>query len=152
MELKYLASYLPYHLKGVTGDHEIVICGLNINHQYIQNICNDNTVRFDQIKPLLLPLSALTEPMEDGSVPIVELAKLAFPNHIWYLNRMGTHAVCDTGRLVFEFDDAYNIFLLDDSANMIDHIKLFEYLFANHFDVYDLIPTGLAIDKRTIKP
>lgn len=127
-----------------------------------------------EIKPILLPLSALAEPMEDGSVPIMELAKInGFTPQNYSIELQNDTIVLYgeqfshpeerlTARFFFELDvDNCNmdkgIEFKDNAVESIfsplrEQLKSFEYLFANHFDVYGLIPSGLAIDKRTIKP
>lgn len=62
IELKHLAPYLPYGLKimyAVTGGiYEV--CGLNRYSDKILNVSNDETFPYEDIKPLLIPLSDLT--------------------------------------------------------------------------------------------
>lgn len=122
-------------------------------------------------KPLLLPLSALIEPMEDGSVPIVELAKIAGLKSSEYTTEEqdGTLVVFgkeiiypgsnNAAKFFFEMetDNCYmdkGIEFLDpyryDFSPLNNQIQLFEYLYSIHADINGLIESGLAIDKRTI--
>lgn len=155
LELKHLCGYLPHKLKIKRGERILVINtgqGSSIYWVGISAVLKwFNSEMVSKPIPLLLPLSALTEPMEDGSVPIVELAKIMYPNHNeWRLSSGGNYAVIRNGYMTFEYDGGNNCFLLNNSGIM-DQMKCYEYLFAHHFDIYDLIGAGLAIDKRTIK-
>lgn len=174
LELKHLAPYLPYGLKGMDEETEEIfnICGCDFSENEL--LINDNIdgsvehYRIDLIIPLLFPLSALTEPMEDGTIPIVGLAKIA-TKHIWGelidFEKAELLSESESAGLIVYYDKTERIsFTADfdcnrkdftlysdgDELNM-DKLQLFEYLFQNHFDVFGLIDSGLAIDKRTIK-
>jgi len=87
LELKHIAGYLPYGLKVYdeeSGDIEL-LTGLNT----FSIVNNKPTLNFDpkyinassffyieQYKPILRPMSDLIKPLEDGKIPIVELAKI----------------------------------------------------------------------------
>lgn len=114
----------------------------------------------------LLPISAITEPLEDGSVPIVELAKMAF-GEIDVLDttqKDGLYAVKFTDEeddtTVFSYNtnvcsfqaDYMNMEELERRITIVPRqLQLFEYLYSKHFDIHGLIHAGLAIDKRIIK-
>jgi len=120
-----------------------------------------------EIKPILLPLSALTEPIEDGIVPIVELAKMAEMLEPISFDKMEDHVRLQRGVtakdrfnhqwLMFDFKHGFSMWHKphnepDHRPTLLDNqLQLFEYLFANHFDVYGLLDANLAIDKRTLK-
>ena len=78
LELKHLCGYLPYDLVVETNRGTRYYLGVfsNMRGSGIETT-EISTVLEMQYKPLLLPISALTEPLEDGSVPIVELAKIS---------------------------------------------------------------------------
>lgn len=129
IELKHIAPYLPYKLQWYReGFPTIEQTDFNTNADYQKK----------DLKPCLLPLSALTEPLPDGSVPIVELLKPNINIVPKYLRWVGN-------TILFG-----NILLLN-VENLCLQQSQFEYLYANHFDIYNLIEAGLAIDKRTIK-
>lgn len=108
--------------------------------------------------PCFLPLSALTEPLADGSIPIVELAKMAYPKN-------GKDAIIEDGECyvapkhdyIFGFDSVNNSFYCNwyDNTDCFipNQLALFEYLYANHFWLGDqsLFETCEIIDKRTLK-
>lgn len=104
----------------------------------------------EDITLVLLPMSALTEPLEDGTIPIVELAKIANPGLNWRLSvdraiSDGFNFGIDSGSF-WLYDYIY-----DRNLTIFNQLSLFQYLFKHHFDPLDLIGKGLAIDKRTIK-
>jgi len=161
LELKHLKNYLGTGLKGVIADDGIVreLHGLyKYTLQVIPSKHGFTHCVHEYFKPLLLPLSALIEPMEDGSVPIVDLAKMLYSEISW----TGKFKLVDN-EVHFDSYESFNLFWYDYESKEFmvrmyetdsfpeNQLQLFEYLFANHFDVYGLIPAGLAIDKRTIK-
>lgn len=108
-----------------------------------------------QIKPLLLPMCSLYTEMEDGTVHIVELAKIAFPKKKFELTRSG----CWCGAEKFLYSEVVNSFrtlhedggCFSQGSEIIYQLDLFAYLFSHHFDVWNLIGQNLAIDKTKIK-
>lgn len=112
--------------------------------------------------PCFIPLSALTEPLPDGSIPIVEIIKTQVNRNSGY----SFNEVCD-----IEFHEKV------DWSCGLDHFTLpciwwkmngygyeivlgkmcpmwiTEYLYTNHFWLGDqsLFETGEIIDKRTLK-
>lgn len=169
LELKHLAPYLPYGLK---VQHESIdedvteIC--NIESISLDCITFDNgcDFYFDDseydnpiIKPLLLPMSSVYTEMEDGTVPIVELAKIEHPCSIYHILRNKVVEVAGDNQnsmsFKYDLDDNYFInsnFDCDDEYYPIMYqLDLFTYLFSHHFDVFSLIPQNLALDKTKIK-
>ena len=106
------------------------------------------------IKPILRPMSDLYREV-DGKIGIVELAKIAFPKKKFEISRSG----CWCGAEKFMYDKATNSFItlyedggcFSPGSEVIYQLDLFECLFENHYDVYDLIGQNLAIDKNTVK-
>ncbi len=158
--ITHLAPYLPYGLKwkfdGEDFTHDIV--GLDITNRGVKLVSPYNDYGDCEIssgKPLLLPMSSLYTEMEDGTVPIVELAKIAFPKNKFELNRSG----CWFGAEKFIYSEATNSFrtlhedggCFSQGSEVINQLTLFTYLFPHHFDVYNLIPQNLAIDKTKYK-
>lgn len=163
LEPKHIIAYLDHKLMVGYEGYVKEVHGFMDEEVYLDynGIGTDMSGKeLDEIKPLLLPLSALTEPLEDGSVPIVELAKAAWTNNEPLINKY----FISNDILKYKFDGDEYYFSFDKSCGfsfcrMTPHqtfmpinnqIKLFEYLFANHFDIYGLIDAGLAIDKRTL--
>lgn len=156
LELKHLCGYLPYGLNFIIESG--LIFKLRATH-----IFNNHTGIYKglekQAKLLLLPLSALTEPLEDGTVPIVELAKIAGLNFIKIDSIQITNGWI---QILSQPKDSFYRFVYDSKTmgfryyidgnlyHLSNQLQLFEYLYLKHFDIYGLIDAGLAIDKRTV--
>lgn len=179
LELKYLAPYLPYGLKvqtswsidGFGGLCTSKVVGLyrdelllephTILHKHIPyRISIDRTSLDDpDTKPILLPMSSLYTEMEDGTVPIVELAKIEHSCSVYHILRNKVVEVAgdnqDSMSFKYDLDDNYFInsnFDCDyEYYPIMYQLDLFTYLFSNHFDVWNLIDKGLALDKTKIK-
>lgn len=150
---------------------------IGIQRRGLKTFCNGH-----DFKPIMLPLSAITEPLPDGSIPIVELAKIEAGNfdgdkfivgeigkYRYFTNRAAFNndahiCIYKTGLgrtkqiLNYNSGNGFNSYYCfrDDMADvelrvLNNQLQLFEYLYANHFDVYGFIDAGLAIDKRTVK-
>jgi hypothetical protein len=122
LELKHLAAYLPYNLKGIY--HESIIT-LSLN-----GFSSSTEIGYDislflkcEIKPILRPLSDLDKEItHDGETFNPKfIIDMAFPSE-----RMGLNPATWSHRVV---------------------TKLQEW----HFDVFGLIEKGLAININTLK-
>lgn len=83
LELKHIAPYLPYGLRIAKGlaTYRDIYSKIDISRQFndSEGLEWDTVQRLlfeESWKPLLLPMSSLYTEMEDGKVPIVELAKM----------------------------------------------------------------------------
>lgn len=153
IELRHLVGYLPGDM-AFEDKGRIYVLTADVLARRLKT----NTLKF--IKPLLLPLSALTEPLPDGTIPIVELAKIAGANirSIKDSSFQKTHNKClfvydekeyaASESLGFDFKKTSFIGSLARTANQL---QLFEYLYSIHADIYGLIDAGLALDKRNFK-
>lgn len=151
LELKDIACYFPYDLKVQNKEYKIgKVIGIdstNIVKVEYRQFTFSETI-FD-IKPILHPMSDLYQEI-NGVIPILELAEIAFPKKKFLLSRTG----CWCGAEKFMFDKAVKAFrTLHESGGalykgdeIINQLDLFNYLFSHHFDVYNLIGQGLAID------
>jgi hypothetical protein len=139
LELKHLAPYLPYQLKVKWGKSNEV-------SQLTPSNFPNNWYVSGSIKPILYPLSDLTKEIEhngDKFIPMQQLSEMTFD----YLDSQDAS------------NDYYYIY---SSANGDHWMKLTHddiwaqpsfvimQLFEWHFDVFGLIPSGLAIDINTI--
>lgn len=150
LELKHLCGYLPHGLEVFNENSSskgVILRNLSLDTpQWV----------LDGIKPLLLPLSALTEPLPDGTVPIVELAKIAgFEDFEVLQVKEGSTAYIATISdnftfMVLKSNCDFAICAGNEITFIPNQLPLFEYLYSIHADIYGLIPAGLAIDK-TIK-
>lgn len=131
LELKYIAPYLPYGLKGIITYHadNKEICTLGVKCD-INNVCDiyDFLNSSYDLKPILRPLSDLTKEIEvngEKFVPILEMERIFKINPLW--------EGWDFKHIAVELP-----------------IEIWNKLFEWHFDVFGLIPQGLAIDINTL--
>ena len=152
LELKHLAAYLPYGLKilvpedikGIdTGFFDIEwdndncissgvyeVTGINYENSFLPDcvMFRNGYLQIENCKPILRPLSDLTEEIEVGGERFV-------PNLHPYFKYL-IHCELD----IFLRDIPY-------SLDYRQYSKLTEW----HFDIYGLIEQGLAIDINTLK-
>lgn len=156
LELKHLAAY-DYRCKLKIKDDDGVffedyIKTVNIKHETIEinegwTFDFSNGEHWGIVFPLLRPLSNLTKEIEiDGKkfVPIVELAKLAYPDLAWEFDRTRAISEWNSERAYFFFNK--NSFFACFFNNSIpNQLVLFQKLFEWHFDIFGLIDQGLAL-------
>lgn len=113
-------------------------------------------------KPLLHSIDKLTQPiLESGLIPIVELAKMFYPN--FELKKVYSNAtayICDEFLGFFGYNYKIQSFVCKKYTSManngemkdvsINQIELFEKLKEWHFNIYDL-PEEMYIEKSTFK-
>jgi len=97
----------------------------------------------DEIKPIVRHPSDLIKPITQANynggepfVPIVELAKIVSPHYDWHLHQSGKYATVKDiygNDFNFEYDEAYNLFLRENTADSIDQLQLFQLLWKWHF-------------------
>ena len=150
LEIKHLAPYLPY---GLRIEHPTMMSGnrkisemRNLGQTSIE-ISHRIYVQISSCKPLLRPLSDLTKEIEINGkkfVPIVELAKLAYPDLVWEFDRTRAISEWNNERAYFFFNknSFFACFFNNSIPNQLD---LFQKLFEWNFDVFGLINQGLAI-------
>ncbi|MBS5907844.1 MAG: hypothetical protein KIC84_11525 [Dysgonomonas mossii] len=164
LNITHLQHYLAY---GLRVQYEDKIYKLTGSFEKACSIEKGNTTcvpLITEIKPLLLPLSALYEEI-DGEIGIVELAKIcgieielnhAYEGHVFADT---TQALYREEDWIFMFKDGeIGMFSFDDRFSgkeeciiNLTSLSIFAYLFSHHYDVYDLCSKGLAIDKRSVK-
>jgi hypothetical protein len=134
LELKHLAPYLPYGLKMINtkpGRQAYnIITKTTLKKIEIMDFENCYFLWFLNRKPILRPLSDLTKEIEINGEKFVPINQFYREER----NLLEKELSVTNGNLICEFL-SYKIM-----------IKLFEW----HFDVFGLIPTGLAIDINTI--
>src|SRR6478736_9984112 len=132
LELKHLAGYLPYGLKGISTEENLgieIVKGYSI---YGKNdtIClatNVDDIDLELFKPILRPLSDLTKEIEVNGEKFVPLDEL-WKYHNFSAMRWGD----------IETDPTRYPYTIVE--------KLLEW----HFDIHGLIEKGLAIDINTL--
>ena len=127
-----LCSRLPYFTKVQIKNEIVVLNSICDDDGYHFNFISDDRegVNIEEIKPYLLPLSSITE----------EQAKELF-------NKFDL--VCpSTEEDYIKINECTGItFFLSQGFDVETHLyKLIDWLLKNHFDIYGLIPMGLAID------
>jgi len=171
LTLEHLAPYLLYGLKAkmeIFGDNETIveIVGLNFNEVELLGIRKTVTEWFDyeNIKPLLRPLSDLTKEITHNGEKFVPMEKLCND----FCNRTPCNTEFGTSKILMHADNGGGLKwwfvyhrnkmtfeLSDDNREMSNHTipqyEMFQKLFEWHFDVFGLIDKGLAIDLNTIK-
>jgi len=127
LQLKHLASYLPYELKGYYLDSEVLGTVVKLETYRVSGrTVYGNKVpigdRISYFKPILRPLSDLTKEIEHNGERFI-------PND----------RVC-----YWENKELAKTNILDMPYKWI--LRLFEW----HFDIFDLIGHNLAIDINTL--
>ena len=162
---EFIAMSLPFNLRGRNTDAGDVIGQEWMGIKKIIGMHSDSiiqatnsfpyciTYHINKILPIVRPMTGLTVEITNNCetfVPIVELAKIMYPNHEWKLSASGNYAVVGNGYCTFEYDGGYDCFLMNNSAQMpqlVCLLKLVEW----HFDVAELIDKKEAIDCNSIK-
>lgn len=154
-KLEAFSPYLPYGVHYITnnGDNfELISIDVGVE---VANVRRNGQFYIDEIKPILRPISDLTKPCLEGfKVPIVELAKIAYPDEEWSLD---AHNNCVGAKDKYIFAYEYNeySFTLDtitDYAAPLSQLQLFQQLYKWHFWLGDQSEFGKSIiDINTIK-
>ena len=162
LELKHLAPYLPYELQMayIVRDEIVEIGSLDKVFIYIDATykirygINNNDVEHEwMFKPFLRSLSSMTkeEAYEFGILLMGEVDMEDKEIGIGEMRLMG--ATYPTIVYKDKEDEEYSITIqfssIGISVSGMDLIpyKAYEWLFKNHFDVFNLIDKGLAIAK-----
>ena len=174
LELKHLAPYLPYGLKLYTkgSGNEYIRTLAGLSDKGVSVYSKTDPVASDQkinlYKPILKPISNL-----DGG-QLIELFEIAYKQvyktvdetlnnfhfHGWDDDNFGLVVNDDTftygfsmdfeGQQDFRFSYKHINAEYPNSMLMINKLELFEKLIEWHFDVFNLIGLGLAIDATTL--
>lgn len=124
LEIKHLAPYLPYGVQVTCTDlPNLSIYGVNTISEKILNIIGDSTVPINKLKLKLYPLTNL----ESDITKRIRRDQLS--PYFWECYDM------DGGIVAAVLSCPY---------------KDCELLLSEHFDIFGLIPAGLAIDINTI--
>ena len=171
LELKHLAPYLSYGLKGIYNRaYNPETCSI-IGVVFTKNP-NDTRVRIKKdrvgysesvfigsIKPILHPLSDLTKEIEHNGekfVPIIRLLELKYSKHVNEHDVSSADRETKTSqypslcRAWFRFTAPKDIIVHID-AILQEPYNIMQKLFEWKIDVFNLIPSGLAISYNDIK-
>lgn len=165
MELKHLAGYLPYRLKGNYELSDVVPINKFELREKLLTIDNiDFFLKY--AKPILRPLSDLTKEIEvngEKFVPLKKIGKIYEPDGDFEDGAFGWDAF--TGGddyqdyyYAIEKDLTYSIYCgspNDSFSYVIEnnplHYDSVQLLLEWHFDIYGLIEKDLVIDINTLK-
>jgi hypothetical protein len=136
--MRDIKDYLHLYLgcEAMHGDRKIVVCGLNINSYYIQNILNEDTLRISDIKPILRPLSDMTD------YEAIEIYNKQWPN----MNDKESWV-----KALFIKDICCGGYYVEGKVAILDTMMVVKECLSRGFDLFNLIPEGLAIDSTTLK-
>jgi hypothetical protein len=167
LELKHLSGYLPYQLNVLTNSiiremvYDLSKDVTGSKHTSIANILNGIGH-----KPILRPLSDLTKEIEVGGdkfVPLYKLCKMqgfSMSNNWEYSfnTEFNIVAMMKSEDWIFRYMNTEKSFWLNGISDFNKkhqksqkQLQMFEKLYEWHFDIYNLIPNNLAIDKNTLK-
>ena len=149
LEINHLAPYLPYGLKAEIIDYKSDYVGRKYDeiigiHQWSKNkdwcLLTDGGSKpsLEKIKPILRPLSALETNMEDGH-EYIELLNAMYGDSVTDFNFIGNRLIEHTSK------DKGVTFDRIEYTNRTMPYYIMEFLFQHHFDIFELIPQGLAI-------
>jgi hypothetical protein len=132
LTINELKGYLGTGLKIMENDDDGIFEMLGIYD--FEEICTDGgDIPFTNFKPLLYPLSSLTEYREDlGFVPIERLLQ---------------EYCFDTKKMSKEEILSYSVSLIEIDISYKTALRLHEW----HIDVHNLIDRNLAINIKTLK-
>jgi len=152
---KDIAIYLPYDLKWSN-----IKSGRIINMEYCymvdETICivDKKGIKYMEdiwpILPVLYPISCLTEPTklegyDEPVIPLVELAKIAFPSVNWQFNSNIENAT--NGEFYFGYNEDF--YCSDGSGLATLHLQnqwqLFQFMAQHKIDFQGLIEQDLAV-------
>lgn len=146
LELKYLAPYLPYELKGVSqhGTQYLLNTFSDMKGGGIESRTIDMWLS-NGIRPILYPLSFLTKEIVHNCTTFIPVE---------------TFEIGDDESYGPEFDHG-NVKLIEDLKTLATYdchndIHYLPYVVVQmllewHFDIYNLIGRGLAVDKTSIR-
>ena len=116
LELKHLASYLPYKLKGIHTQFcfNKVIHTLESIYTYGDVLTDFDEFSMEYFKPILKPIS--------------DLEKDNFFINLYFIS-----------------NDTFEGFSVKRKNECYTRLNEINYLFENHYDVFNLIPNDLAV-------
>jgi hypothetical protein len=136
LELKHLAPYLPYGLKLVPDNYRSMGSGYGYYHREL-DIDALYRCNIEDLKPILRPMSDFDK------------MGLLGDDHYSYMSKLNKEVI---GEWFVDRDLDFEIDSHNDTSYFPANTayNLYEFLFEHHFDVFGLIPAGLAVDINTI--
>ena len=126
--IKDLCARLPYGVKVLFENEVFSIDYISATYEEIKLDIPDNyTLDISNVKPYLFPLSSMT------GEQLFDVQEIIGKNEI-------------------EIEDGF-LHIINSDRNTITYLEIlavFEWFYKNHFDIYGLIPMGLAIDATNL--
>ena len=126
--IKDLCARLPYGVKVLFENKVFSIDYISAKYEEIKLDIPDNyTLDISNVKPYLFPLSSMTRKQ------LFDVQEIIGKNEI-------------------EIEDGF-LHIINYDRNTITYLEIlavFEWFYKNHFDIYGLIPMGLAIDATNL--
>lgn len=126
--IKDLCARLPYGVKVLFENKVFSIDYISAKYEEIKLDIPDNyTLDITNVKPYLFPLSSMTRKQ------LFDVQEILGKNEI-------------------EIEDGF-LYIINYDRNTITYLEIlavFEWFYKNHFDIYGLIPMGLAIDATNL--
>ena len=126
--IKDLCARLPYGVKVLFENEVFSIDYISAAYEEIKLDIPDNyTLDISNVKPYLFPLSSMTREQ------LFDVQEILGKNEI-------------------EIEDGF-LHIINYDRNTITYLEIlavFEWFYKNHFDIYGLIPMGLAIDATNL--
>lgn len=136
LELKHLASFLPYELRGIFTIYNTEQTVRSLSVIYI-----NRELEYRHFKPILRPLSDLTKDDKFSELINEELICGAwkFVHDDWTTS-------------IQTSNNQHTLLIIQNEVAPECTVLFFNYMIENHYDVFGLIEKGLAIDINTIEP
>jgi len=134
IELKHLAPYLPYRVE----IYQPNVDGRNTFTLDVEGLRIMEVQGFEYFKPILRPMSRLTKELYYELSGKTENDSFGF----WYGKHNG-----DNDKREYLYHSGYTSrqYFLCDGYGQFSY-KMMDFFFKNHFDVFGLIPAGLATE------
>jgi len=163
LELKDIARYLPYIVKGYFFKNIDLVTGICVEHNIISSL-NCGNVEIKNFKPILRPLSDLYCTITHNGikiVPAIEIAKMCDNGHNHTDSKVCTYfgliviatIKCDDVEKIsiyYNEDGISSIKMSWDNVMMATYHKIVNLLHELKIDYRGLINAGLAIDANTL--
>lgn len=154
LELKDICGYLPYEINYLHPDGVTILQASGILGILMQ-VKEKGEITYSSLcgcKPILRPMSYLTKEIHhkgETFVPIVELAKIAFPIWEWDVDYNGC---CESNRgCIFSYGEDGGFHVDGTITNAVPkQLEMFDKLSEWMFDYRGLIDGGMALDVNTL--
>lgn len=133
LTIKELAPYLPYELKLLYQDDICYLDGINSDSLSVVTTDGGEYVNIIHVKPLLRPISDLFK--------LIDWDNNGDPYMIGY--KYGVEKVNEDGHEFYA--DEYSADYCESPKCYVDITSINWWLFEYHFDVFNLIPSALAL-------